>query len=336
MDFSEKFWKKTYQENIGKMIGICFRYVQNRQIAEDLAQDAFIMAMEKSSSYKRKGSFEAWLRKIVVNTALQYLRKQKVKEETEHQLKYEFRVQELQDDYRETSLIARAEFSHDELLATINHIPEHHRLVFNMYVLDQYSHVQIGEELGISPGTSKSHLSRARKRIQELLYQKALEKQDEKKKWKALIFFILPFRVNNIDRLYKRKFDAFELTPGKGFKFSKVSTSNLTVPVIRTGISGLKYIIVSVISLGILSSVLLIRGSKQSNQQVVPETDSVYSTPEVVNKTDTTVTGSGIVADEKKDTEEVKTPVIIREKIIKHKQVVIRDTVEIIKSDNAK
>ena len=69
-----EFWAKEYRRNIGKLVGVCYRYVGDWQVAEDLAQDAFLKAMEKGSSYHAWGSFEGWLKKIAVNEALMYLR----------------------------------------------------------------------------------------------------------------------------------------------------------------------------------------------------------------------------------------------------------------------
>ena len=74
---SQKFWETVYWQHIGKMIAICYRYTQNKQVAEDLAHHALITAIEKFSGFQNRGPFEAWLRRIVVNTALQYLRDKK-------------------------------------------------------------------------------------------------------------------------------------------------------------------------------------------------------------------------------------------------------------------
>src|SRR4249920_2532519 len=73
------FWENTYRQNINKMIGVGYRYTVDRQIAEDLAHDAFMIAYEKVSSFEGKGPFEAWLRRIVVNVCLQYIRQQNKK-----------------------------------------------------------------------------------------------------------------------------------------------------------------------------------------------------------------------------------------------------------------
>ena len=175
-ELTEKFWETIYREQIGRMIGICYRYVANRQVAEDLAHDAFISAIKNSGSFKGKGKFEAWLRRIVVNVALQYLRDQKKKKVFDNWMLNKNAEMETPYDITSEDITTQADFSKEELLDAANSLPEHHRLVFNLYVIDRFTHEQIGEELGISPGTSKSHLARARKKLREILYKKATEK----------------------------------------------------------------------------------------------------------------------------------------------------------------
>ncbi len=203
MDFTTDFWTKAYNRNISKLTGVCYRYVADHQLAEDLAQDAFMSAMEKSGSFKGTGQFDAWLRRITVNTALQHIRKQSASQLYENILT---------DDEMDTSdnlnIIAQADFSQEELLAAVNKLPEHHRLVFNMYVIDGYSHAQIADELGISENTSKSHLARARKKLQEILTEEA-RKKERKSAWMLLF---LPFGKGNIDTLYSHSFSNFGLS----------------------------------------------------------------------------------------------------------------------------
>mgnify|MGYP003577916634 CR=1 FL=1 len=117
-----------------------------------------------------------------------------------------------EDAIAAANISGRADFSEEELLEVINDLPEHHRLVFNLYVIDQFTHVQIGEELDISPGTSKSHLARARKKIKELLVQKAKTKRDEKDRERAWLF-MFPYKFRGIDQLYRQHFDVFEIPP---------------------------------------------------------------------------------------------------------------------------
>lgn len=225
-----------YSRNIRKMIGICYRYTSNRQLSEDLAHDAFLKAIDKSSGFEGRGSFDAWLRRIVVNHALQYIRDQKKRIPIDDWLQHESNVEEPEDTGRATNISERTDFSEEELLEVINDLPEHHRLVFNLYVIDQFTHVQIGEELNISPGTSKSHLARARKKIKELLAQKVKRKGDGKDWERKWILFMFSYKFRSIDHLYRQHFDVFEIASKEilSIDLSSISTTPVMKPLAIT------------------------------------------------------------------------------------------------------
>lgn len=208
---SKTFWEKAYHQNINKLIGVGYRYTTDREIAEDLAHDAFLLAYEKVAEFEGKGPFEAWLRRIMVNQCLQYLRGQQKQKYITDYLQHEV------ENTEESTYEEKQDFSEAELLAVINQLPEHHKMVFNLYVIDGFSHAQIANELGISEGTSKSHLARARKRIKELLNQK-------KKKSAILLLFW------NIDELYKKRFKHFELSASKSISFDLFTNSRASEP----------------------------------------------------------------------------------------------------------
>lgn len=126
MDSNKDFWIDTYNRNIKKLIGICYRYVSDQKIAEDLAHDSFLTAMEKSGTYNGKGHFDVWLRKITVNTALQYLREVKAIQDNQQELLQ----QELINS--DEKMFQKYNFSTQELLKAINELPEHYRQVFNL------------------------------------------------------------------------------------------------------------------------------------------------------------------------------------------------------------
>lgn len=173
-------WDVIYKNNASKLLGVCRRYVKDEQLAEDLMHNAFITAMNKISTYSGKGIFEGWLRKIVVNTVLLYLRDSKKMQFSENEpLENQVEVT-LESDVEETQkkVIEEAGFSQQELLEVVDQLPLHHKTVFNLYVIDGYTHNEIGEMLKISGGTSKSHLARARKKIQQLLFEKASLKSE--------------------------------------------------------------------------------------------------------------------------------------------------------------
>ena len=213
---SNEFWTRTYETNIGKLIGICYRYTGNHQLSEDLTHDAFLKAIEKAGSFRGDGNFDAWLRRIVVNHVLQYLREQK---------KHPYPQQLTPDqataisERENTSSTHSMEFTTTELLETIDQLPEHHRLVFNLYVMEKFSHAQIGEELGISEGTSKSHLARARKKLQQLLTEKIETKKEKDKERAAIILFALTDETR-MDEMFVERFDQFSIPPEKPLSLS--------------------------------------------------------------------------------------------------------------------
>lgn len=214
---TQNFWEIAYKQNIAKMLGICYRYVRDKQIAEDLAHDAFLNAIDKSSTYKGEGHFDAWLRKIVVNVTLQYLRDQKKKEYHNEWIQYESENMESNEE------TLGLDFSEEELLDAINQLPEHHKMVFNLYVIDKFSHAEIAQELGINESTSKSHLLRARKKIRQIL----LEKREKKQTVWALF---LPLKLWNIDKTYQKAFVDFEIEPTHLLKIDAGNSHAIAIP----------------------------------------------------------------------------------------------------------
>ena len=158
----EEFWSKQYKSHIGKMVGVCYRYVGDWQVAEDLAQDAFLHAIEKSGTYHAWGSFEGWLKKIAVNEALMYLRNQPETVELDEGMAVE---EPLADEPQEV----KEDFSQEELLGVIRKLPVKQRTVFNLYAVEHYSHKEIAQTLGISVANSKVLLNRARGELQARL-----------------------------------------------------------------------------------------------------------------------------------------------------------------------
>lgn len=211
VDRTKHFWETNYRQNIAQMIGICYRYTHDKQIAEDLAHDAFLLAIDKAASFENKGHFDAWLRRIVVNVALQYLRDQKRQKNHEDKLAYHTELIEIQEEKQGDE---DSDFTKVELLEVIKLLPEHHQLVFNLYVIDHFTHAQIAAELGISEGTSKSHLARARKRIKEILNRQLKEKKQRKP---VFLFFMFPFKLWNVDHFFTQTFNDFEVQVQRSF-----------------------------------------------------------------------------------------------------------------------
>lgn len=146
-----KAQSELYKLFSSKLFALCLKYSRNYAEAEDNLQDAFMTIFKKISQYEHKGSFEGWLKRIVVNTALLRYRSKGVFNIVNEEQIEDVSI-ELEDDTIDI----------DFLLKSIQELPNRYRLVFNLYVLDGYSHKEIGEMLGIATGTTKSNLARAR------------------------------------------------------------------------------------------------------------------------------------------------------------------------------
>lgn len=150
------------------MTGVCMRYADTYAEAQDIVQDGFIKVFKKIGTFSGTGSLEGWIRRIMVNTSLDYLRS--IKNE-----RFNVSVNDVEYMLKEKQEIV-ASMQADDLLAIVRTLPTGYRTVFNMYAIEGYSHKEIGELLKISENTSKSQYSRAR-----TLLQKKLEKIDIKK-----------------------------------------------------------------------------------------------------------------------------------------------------------
>ena len=163
---AKQFWTKAYQRNIGKMVGMCCRYVGDRSVAEDLAHEAFLKAIEKSGSYHRLGSFDGWLMRINLNTTLDYLRRQPTFV-TMDDVVETGRTPSLQTDFdSDETHISPSDLSESEILDAVCALPDKQRAVFNLYVFENQSHAKIAEMLQIGVRSSKRYLSEARTQLQ--------------------------------------------------------------------------------------------------------------------------------------------------------------------------
>ncbi len=153
---------EIYQLFSASLFSVCLRYTDNYEDAQDVFQDGFIMIFKKISQYSFKGSFEGWMRRIMVNCCIERHRHKNylyvINEETT--------PEEIEDD---DTPIESEDYSYQNLLDFIRQLPDRYRQVFNLYVIEEYSHQQIAEMLDISVGTSKSNLFRAREKLKELL-----------------------------------------------------------------------------------------------------------------------------------------------------------------------
>lgn len=158
----KSFAQKLLYDKYSKLFyAICLRYCKDQDDAQDILQDSFIKIFKNLNQFKHEGSFEGWMKRIVVNTSIEFYRKQM------NMISYE-------DQYTEEEMpIINDEITLDQtaLLDLIQTLPNGFRVVFNMYVIEGYSHAEIAEKLEISVGTSKSQLSRARVLLQKKVFE---------------------------------------------------------------------------------------------------------------------------------------------------------------------
>ncbi|MBS1743491.1 MAG: RNA polymerase sigma factor [Bacteroidetes bacterium] len=154
----EKAFKAIYDALSGKMYSLCLRYAGNPNDANDYFQDGIIRVYRNLANFKGTGSFEGWARRIFVNTCLDHINK-----------KQKLNFSEINDEISiETNELTGVErLSHTDLFKLIQKLPEGYRTVVNLYLVEEYNHKEISEMLGISEGTSKSQLSRAKTLLQK-------------------------------------------------------------------------------------------------------------------------------------------------------------------------
>ena len=157
----EKAQQTFYQKLAPKMYGICLRFAADRAEADDILQEGFIRVFTHLKDFRGDGSLEGWVRRTVVNTAINFYKK-RVKRGLPADLSY---VKEVMDDSSQIIDQLAAE----ELMKLISSLPDGYRTVFNLNVIEGYTHKEIGEMLDISENTSKSQLSRARTSLQKKL-----------------------------------------------------------------------------------------------------------------------------------------------------------------------
>ena len=152
--------KILYEKFAPKMFGVCRRYVKTTENAEEVMVEAFCKVFQKIDMYSGQGSFEGWIRRIVVNESLMFLRK-----------KYRFNehLDITEIPVKAVQVTIEDELAANEILALLEQLPTGYRTVFNLYVVEGYKHKEIAELLEISINTSKSQLILAKKRMQDLV-----------------------------------------------------------------------------------------------------------------------------------------------------------------------
>ncbi len=152
--------KRLYERYFGRFMGVCMRYASCRDEAMVMLNNAFFKIFTTIAQFKNAGgNFEGWMYRIVVNTAIDHLRS----EARHHHSEVDKAL------YKEDGFDVLNNMQAEEIIALINRLTPAYRAVFNLYVVEGYTHVEIGELLGISEGTSKSNLAKARMKMQEMI-----------------------------------------------------------------------------------------------------------------------------------------------------------------------
>ena len=149
---------KLYSKFSPKMLSVCRQYIKDLQQAEDVMITAFMKVFTNLKNFEHKGSFEGWLRRIMINECISFIRVQK-------------KVKFIEDEnyFEESYNNIESQFSVEDIQSLIDNLPDGYKIVFNLYCIEGFKHQEIAEMLGINEGTSKSQLSHARKMLQNTI-----------------------------------------------------------------------------------------------------------------------------------------------------------------------
>ncbi|TXI85739.1 MAG: RNA polymerase sigma factor [Crocinitomicaceae bacterium] len=163
-----KAQRMLFDKFASKMMAVCMRYVNDSMEAEDVLQEGFVKVFGKLADFKMEGSLEGWIRRIMVNTSLDALRKNK----------RHVNDSKLEDvDFKLTSSeLASDQLQADDLMKMVQALPEGYKVVFNLFAIEGYSHKEIADLLGVSENTSKSQYSRARAYLRHVLEKLEIER----------------------------------------------------------------------------------------------------------------------------------------------------------------
>ena len=155
--------EELYNRFAPKMYAVCLRYANNTDDAQDLLQEGFIKVYKNLHRFRAEGSFEGWIRRVFVNSSIEHFRKKSIQLAT---------VSDKEENTIENSDISALDtMAEKDIIRLIQELSPGYRTVFNLYVVEGYSHKEIGEKLGISEGTSKSQLARAKEILQKKVTQ---------------------------------------------------------------------------------------------------------------------------------------------------------------------
>ncbi|MBT3648297.1 MAG: RNA polymerase sigma factor [Flavobacteriales bacterium] len=164
LEGDQRAQKALFDRFSGKMMAVCYRYAGDNESAEDILQDGFVKVFKHLGAFKREGSFEGWIRRTMVNTSLDFLRKA-------NKMKLDTDISEAEylagDDEKSVSKL-RVE----EMMKLIEEMPPGYRTVFNMFAIEGYSHQEIAEQLGVTESTSKTQFRKARTYLMNIIVER--------------------------------------------------------------------------------------------------------------------------------------------------------------------
>ncbi len=152
--------KALYETFYSKMLGVCLRYSKSSDEAKDILHEGFLKIFNSLKSFNNKGSFEGWVRRIMVNTAIDHLRKNKQNYLIVSTVYANEKASNMAEEINDDELVLH--INQEEILKAVQELTPAYRTVFNLYVIEEYTHREIAELLDISEGTSKSNLSKAK------------------------------------------------------------------------------------------------------------------------------------------------------------------------------
>ena len=176
--------QQVYELHSPVLLAICMRYFKRRDVALDTMHEGFMKALDSIHSYRNQGSFEGWLKRIVVNHSLDTLKKEKKHQhqgiEDVHAVQEEnnedktIDKKDINEKKIDVNFVRDAEFTSSEIIEEIHNIPELYSIVFVLFVLEEFSHAKIAEQLGIDEEASRTRLARGRKMVKEALYKRSI------------------------------------------------------------------------------------------------------------------------------------------------------------------
>ncbi|MBL4587106.1 MAG: sigma-70 family RNA polymerase sigma factor [Flavobacteriales bacterium] len=170
LDNNRKCQQRIYEQFYGKMLGVCMRYANDLDSGKDLVQEGFIKLFANLHNYKSDGSFEGWVRRIFVNNAIDSFRRKKHRDIVPEN---DYQLMNLADETDEHAFLDEEEetIKPKDVIAAMQRLSPAYQMVFNLYVMENYSHQEIADELGISVGTSKSNLAKSRMNMRKILQE---------------------------------------------------------------------------------------------------------------------------------------------------------------------